>query len=245
MNQFCRHLIESVVEPKRLLGLTTIPSFISGFLKLRRLGETVRIRDIWPQLSDMVSNTPFDPHYLYQGAWLSRMLADAKPAKHCDIGSDSRLITAISAFVPIEFSDIRPLVIKLSGLETRTANACSLNWESSSCSSLSCLHVIEHIGLGRYGDPIDRNGPNKACSEFVRVLAQNGSLYLTTPIGQPRIQFNAHRVFDPRQVLELLKPLTLQSFSYVDDSGDFHTNSEVQDSVSLVYGCGMFHFSKI
>lgn len=242
MKHLCRHLIETVIEPKRLLGLAALPSFIHGFFMLRRSGETVRLRDLWPQLGDRVSHTPFDPHYLYQGAWLARKLAAQKPTRHWDIGSDSRLMAAISAFVPIVFSDIRPIKVNLSGFEPRGGDACNLDWTSGSCESLSSLHVIEHIGLGRYGDPIDRLGAARACAEFVRVLAPTGTLYLTTPVGQPRIQFNAHRIFDPNHVLTLLAPLTLQSFSFVDDQGAFHVDANINDAARLNYGCGMFEF---
>src|SRR2546430_12288402 len=41
-------------------------------------------------------------------------------------------------------------------------------------SSVSCLHVAEHIGLGRYGDAIDPLGTRKAIGELARVLAVDG-----------------------------------------------------------------------
>lgn len=244
MKQLCRHLIETLIEPKRILGLKTLPSFIHGFIKLRQAGEDVRLRDLWPQLGDCVSRTPFDPHYLYQGAWVARKLAASKPPQHWDIGSDSRLMAAISAFIPIVFSDIRLLDVSLSSLKTQRVDACNLDWPIGTCQSLSCLHVIEHIGLGRYGDPIDPLGPARACAEFVRVLAPTGRLYLTTPVGRPRIQFNAHRVFDPIQVLQLLSPLSLHSFSFVDDEGKFHANADIQEAAQLSYGCGMYEFCR-
>jgi hypothetical protein len=36
------------------------------------------------------------------------------------------------------------------------------------------MHVVEHIGLGRYGDPIDPDGDLKAISELKRVVQKRG-----------------------------------------------------------------------
>ena len=36
--------------------------------------------------------------------------------------------------------------------------------------SLSCLHAIEHFGLGRYSDPIDINGHIKGLENMISLL---------------------------------------------------------------------------
>jgi hypothetical protein len=36
------------------------------------------------------------------------------------------------------------------------------------CDSLSCLHALEHFGLGRYGDPIDPRGHEKGITRWRR-----------------------------------------------------------------------------
>ena len=61
--------------------------------------------------------------------------------------------------------------------------------------SLSCLHTIEHFGLGRYGDTIDPLGHEKGLDQLKRMVKPGGLLYLATPIGPQRIEFNAHRIF--------------------------------------------------
>ena len=35
---------------------------------------------------------------------------------------------------------------------------------------VSCLHTLEHIGLGRYGDPIDPDGRIKGLSSFASLV---------------------------------------------------------------------------
>ena len=202
------------------------------------------MRDSYPCLSDWVSSTPYDPHYFYQAAWLARRLAANIPEKHVDIGSDVRMINVLSAFVPTEYLDFRPLNVRLEGLICNAGNLTSLEKDDDSISSLSCLHVVEHVGLGRYGDPIDPDGSRKALSELQRVLSSGGRLYLSLPVGRERVCFNAHRVFDPSTITTLLSKLDLIEFSLIDDMGIFHQYQSLDAGRTQEYGCGMFVFEK-
>jgi hypothetical protein len=105
--------------------------------------------------------------------------------------------------------------------------------------------VIEHIGLGRYGEPLDPAGSRKAAAQLVRVLAPGGRLYLSLPVGRERTCFNAHRVFDPRTVVEMFAPLALEAFALVDDEGRFHQPSALEAANGLDYGCGMFELARV
>ena len=58
-----------------------------------------------------------------------------------------------SAFVPIEHYDYRPPDIRLDNLESGFADLLNLPFSDRSIASLSCMHVVEHVGLGRYGEP--------------------------------------------------------------------------------------------
>ena len=115
------------------------------------------------------------------------------------------------------------------------------NWVNS----LSCLHVIEHIGLGRYGDPIDPDGFSKAATELVRVLAPGGSLYFGTPIGKEKLYFDAHRVFSVETIMEIFQNLTLQEFSLINDKArGIIPNASFAEANDCSYGCGLFVFTK-
>ena len=120
-----------------------------------------------------------------------------------------------------------------------------LPFADGSVSSLSCLHVIEHIGLGRYGDPIDPSGCFAGLRELERVLARRGRLYLSTPVGRERVCFNAHRVFATRTILNALPGLKVVRFGLVDDQGHFGDACELSRADNLSYGCGMFVMTKI
>jgi SAM-dependent methyltransferase len=116
--------------------------------------------------------------------------------------------------------------------------------------SLSCLHAIEHFGLGRYGDPIDFEGHLKGLNSLYIILKPGGTLYLSCPIGPQRIEFNAHRVFAVKYLLSLFEgKFNLRNFSYVDDRGDLHENvamtADMLDAnFGCRYGCGIFELVK-
>ena len=119
------------------------------------------------------------------------------------------------------------------------------------CDSLSCLHALEHFGLGRYGDPIDIQGHIKGFANLVKILKPNGILYFSVPIGDERIDFNSMRVFNITTILELAKDhsLELKSFSYVNDAGNLNENITMTEELinknfDCYYGCGIFEFIK-
>ena len=88
-------------------------------------------------------------------------------------------------------------------------NKASLSNLINSYDSLSCLHTIEHFGLGRYGDPINPNGYIDGIKNMTTILKKGGKFYLSTPIGKECVEFNANRIFNPIKLLELLKESNL------------------------------------
>jgi hypothetical protein len=146
--------------------------------------------------------------------------------------------------MPIEFYDYRPAGIVLPNLKCGAADLCNLPFSDRSLPSLSCMHTIEHIGLGRYGDPLDALGDRRALSELERVVAPGGSLLVVVPTGQPRVQYNAHRIYDPQMIERALPELSLNSWSLLpdDSSGGLIENPARKLALEQRYGCGCFHF---
>jgi SAM-dependent methyltransferase len=245
----CRIVQQLVLVPYRngslLQAMRRIPSFIRQFLQYRTLsGATALWAHIRPQLFDATSVTEFDPHYFYQSAWCARHIATRKPLKHVDIASQINLIAPLSAFVEVEFIDYRPLNVMLNGLTSRAGTILALPFDSRTVKSVSCLHVIEHIGLGRYGDALDPLGSEKACKELQRILATDGDLYLTTPVGVERVEFNAHRIHAPQSIIRFFSELKLIDFSCIDDNGRYYEHAAPDQCSSYHYGLGMFHFRR-
>lgn len=203
--------------------------------------------DRWPRLSDRTQHLPFDAHYVYHTAWAARKLAETKPARHIDISSLAYFATLCSAFVPIEFYDYRPAGIVLSNLTCGAADLCALPFADKSLPSLSCMHTIEHIGLGRYGDPLCASGDQQALAELSRVLAPGGSLLVVVPVGKPRVQYNAHRIYDPSMIETDLPELQLVNWALLPDDhgGGLVENPSRVLALQQRYGCGCFHFVRI
>lgn len=201
-----------------------------------------------PCLNDATGNTFFDTHYIYHLAWAARKLKEINPSKHVDISSSLHFSTIISSYIPTEFYDYRPANIKLDNLTMNAADLVKLPFESNSIESLSCMHTVEHIGLGRYGDKLDYDGDLKAISELQRVLSKNGNLLFVVPIGKPRIVFNAHRIYGYQQILDLFDSFELCNYSLIPDNAEndgIIENATKELSDKQNYGCGCFLFKKI
>jgi len=244
MRAFLRNWLLAFLTPRPLIGIFFLPRYFSQWRRFQKLSPVARLswRSAHPCLGDWVSATPFDPHYFHQGAWLARKLKQRMPALHVDIGSSVLTMSVISAGTETVFLDYRPLQVRTANLHSVSGSITCLPFADLGISSLSCLHVIEHIGLGRYGDPIDPEGSAKAAAELIRVLAPGGRLYVSTPVGRERVCFNAHRVFHPDTVVGMFRPLFLETFSVVDDAGVLQADIPTSRAADLDYGCGLYVF---
>ena len=230
--------------PKRIIRFF---GYIGEWRKFKNKNDkrfSVNAADLYPCLKDRIIKTPFDHHYTYHPAWAARILTKTKPEFHVDISSILSFSTIVSAFVPVKFYDYRPADLKLSNLESGSEDLNKLSFESGSIPSLSCMHTIEHIGLGRYGDKIDPMGDIKSIEELKRVLQPGGDLLFVTPVGKPRIEFNAHRIYSYEQILEYFSPLVLKEFSLIPDAGGLITNADPNLVKDQNYACGCFWFKK-
>ncbi len=207
-------------------------------------GESIHVLDTFPIVTDKTNNTRIDSHYFYQDFWAAQKIIQNRATDHVDVGSNVVLVAFLSAVKGVSYVDIRPPGIELRNFGILRGDVTSLPYRNDSVKSLSCLHVAEHIGLGRYGDSLDPKGTKKAALELSRVLAEGGNLYFSLPVGKHRVCFNAHRVHPPSEILDYFSPLDLVEFSGIDDEGHFLEKANMSEFENLGYGCGLFWFTK-
>lgn len=230
----------------KIQNIPRLTKFYESYKRYKLLAncERLNILDIYPFINDNTYKTPFDAHYFYQGVWAFRKIKESGAKSHVDVGSENRWVGLLSTITTVTFIDIRPFKTDLKDLIVKKGNILNMPFEDNSVDSISCLHVAEHIGLGRYGDELDPEGTKKACRELQRILAANGNLYFSVPVGKYKTYFNAHRVHSPRIIIEYFKDLKLIELSGVTDSGQFIENIDIGVLEKSNYACGLFWFKK-
>lgn len=241
------HLLRSAVSLRHFYHFTKDLVRFRSMLRRNDRRFPMHLMDVWPCLEDRTKTTGFDRHYILHTAWAARTLRSINPDYHIDIASSLPFVSVVSAFIPVRFYDYRPAQLTLGNLECGFADLLSLPFEDNSIPSLSCMHVVEHVGLGRYGDALDPNGDLKAIAELKRVVALGGDLLFVVPIGKPRIMFNAHRVYAYRQIISSFVGFELKEFALVPDKQEdaaLMVNASEETANDQMGGCGCFWFRK-
>ncbi len=232
---------------KPFRALLEYPRYIKDLRKYAKMdgAEPMKFADTYPCLFDRTAKTRVDSHYFYQHLWAFEKIHALSPDMHVDIGSNVNFVGLLSTITEVQFVDIRPLdVSNVKNLKSIKGSILDLPYGNNSLDSISCLHVAEHIGLGRYGDPLDPLGTKKAATELSRCLAKGGNLFFSLPVGKPKLYFNAHRIHSPKQILQYFNSLKLVEFSGTDDNKKFMQNIDIDILEDAKYACGMFWFTK-
>jgi len=194
--------------------------------------------------------------YFWQDLLVAQWIYAAKPQRHVDIGSRiDGFVAHVASYREIEVFDVRPINAHVPGVVFKKANlmlplTLPSVGDGGYCDSLSCLHAIEHFGLGRYGDPVDADGHKHGIVNMARLLKPCGRLYISTPIGQERVEFNANRVFNPRTIIISAESagLKLHSLTVISTSGAVHEVHPHEDILNELaqknYNLGIFVFIK-
>lgn len=212
------------------------------------------ISDSFPCISDKNENAgTLDAHYFQQDLLVAQKIFKNSPLKHVDIGSRiDGFVAHVASFREIELLDIRKMDSNIPNVKFTQADLMdNTKIPVDYCDSISCLHALEHFGLGRYGDPIDPKGHLKGFANITKILKKGGIFYFSVPMGKQRIEFNAHRVFGLPYLLKMIENVyEIISFSYIDDSGLVHreislASEEVDKSFGCNYGCAIFELRKV
>ena len=214
--------------------------FWASYHRYARLAgpDAVSLRHLYPCLGDDTAETPVEPTYFFQDAWAFERIVEQRPVEHVDVGSHYKFVALLSKVVPVTMVDLRPLSVSLPSLRFRRGSILDLPFADGSVPSVSSLCVVEHIGLGRYGDELDPNGSSRAVVELQRIVSPEGDLYVSVPIDvSSRVHFNAHRVFAEEHFLALFDGFELRERRYI-------YGNEFGERWQPAPGTGCYHFRR-
>jgi len=247
-----------------LSSVIAIPRYLKNYVKFSlqikglpssfaRHPSAVRMGSIYPVLTDFGASAGANSgHYYHQDLYIAKKIFSKRPDVHLDIGSriDGFIAHLLAFGQRTVLGDVRPIISNDQNLSSICIDLSSQLKVpiSQKYDSISSLHVVEHVGLGRYGDRIDPAGHIKAIHNLTSLLSHNGTLYLSFPIAKySRIEFNAHRVLSLSEAKLIFDNLGLviKDFVYVDDMGnlccpDLPNGIDFSNTYGLKYGCGIW-----
>jgi SAM-dependent methyltransferase len=185
------HLLKRI--PKYLLQLRSYRK-----LEFAATGQNAKLR-LYPCLDDNSQVQSAHSYYFYQDCWAARQVFRESPEWLVDLGSTMLLVGVLSQFVKCVSVDYRPIQADLAGLHPVCGTLLNLPFLDNSIPCVTSMCVLEHVGLGRYGDPLSPLGTKQAVAEISRVVAPGGIVVYSVPAGCDLNEFNAHRRFSYAQ----------------------------------------------
>lgn len=235
-----------------------LPKFIKNYRRFRKLhlqsNKEFPIQRLSPKPADRYAAAGNVPqHYFYQDYFAAKRIYENNPEKHVDIGSRiDGFVAHVAVFRNVEVFDIRELNFEIPNVKFIKADITHEDFKLNNyCDSVSCLHAAEHFGLGRYGDPLDYYGHIKGLNNIYKLLKKGGRFYFSAPIGPQRIEYDAHRVFSVKYLLNQFRGrYGTVAFHYIDDNNYYHLNEtlyekQAADNFGCNYGCGIFELVKL
>lgn len=232
------------VDPRRgARNARELPSFLRDAKQFKEMGGS--IDQVLPHLSDTGAESGIaGGHYFWQDLIVAQRVARANPIRHVDLGSRiDGFVAHLLSFREVEVLDVREFHAEIPGLTFVRADGMTLaGVPDMSVESFSSLHALEHFGLGRYGDPLDPQGHIRGMLSAQRVLAREGVLYISFPIGPERVEFNGQRIIDPELPAKVMDGLQLVDFVAIPAVGTpIHGSAPREFRTERGY-CGLYQF---
>lgn len=174
--------------------------------------------------------------YFHQDLFVARQIFDRRPSRHIDVGSRvDGFVAHVATYRSIDVIDIRPISSTAEGINFIHGDLMKLGPEwVGVADSVSCLHALEHLGLGRYGDSLEPDGWRLGLAALTNILSPLGILYLSVPASnRQRVEFNAHRIFSVPFLADVLsQTYDVEELAFVDDRGDLHRRVSLESSAA-------------
>jgi len=240
------------IDPRKLVyALIRLPRYALDFVQFKQMYDGDL--EIKPCLHDRDNEYgDYANEYFWQDLLVARMIYENNPKVHLDIGSRvDGFISHVAVFREVEVLDIRPAKITIPNVTFRQIDVMELpNDVINRADSVSCLHALEHFGLGRYGDRLDPKGYEYGLDSISRLVRDDGVLYLSIPVGSERVEFNANWIFDPLTIVNLMRlnGCTLERVIKINNDGgrevDWRCAEELAEIALSEYQLCVFVFRK-
>tara|TARA_Y100000389_G_C17438918_1_gene507348 strand:- start:344 stop:1126 length:783 start_codon:yes stop_codon:yes gene_type:complete len=236
-----------------LKSIINLPKFFLDLYNWKKIDKNNWPIEIIPRLNDFQSDASDLGEYFFQDLFVAKKILKKNPEKHIDVGSRiDGFIAHLACFREVEVFDIRDLQLKIKNIKFSKQDITEKNHKFTNCTdSASCLHTLEHIGLGRYGDQINPDGWRIGLENLSMFLKKSGILWLSVPIGIQNIKFNSHRIFDPNTIVMEAKKyaLNLEEFYYYYPlSNEVMQSHDIQNDFIKIskqkYCLGIYNFKK-
>jgi hypothetical protein len=233
----------------KLKNIIYIPWFIKCFLKYKNFANGNQINSIFPVFGEhKEKSSAIIKHYFNQDLLVASYIYKNNPKKHVDVGSRvDGFVAHVATFRKIEVFDIRDNNFQFKNIIFKRKDISKIDKSLTNyCDSLSCLHTLEHFGLGRYGDQLDPNGHIKGFWNLIKILKTDGMLYISFPISDKNVTyFNSERSFNPKEILKWSNDLRLVKFDFIDDYEKIFLDVDLNKfRKKISYGCGIYTFKK-
>ena len=241
---------------KLICFILSTPGYLNDYYNFKKIYKG-KI-NIYPQLHDKnEEGGAAKSEYFWQDLIVARWIFKKQPRRHVDIGSRvDGFVGHVACFMDVEVFDVRPINSTIPGVKFIKADfmdpsSAPVDKINDYCDSLSCLHAVEHFGLGRYGDPLSINGLEKAIKNMSALLSDGGTFYISTPVGNERVLFNSHWIFSPKTILNECKKNNLQISKFFIFNKDnqlkqiYISEPEIEKLSSEDYNLGIFIFIKV
>lgn len=238
---------KGLTDPVRLIRLLAyLPRFVREYAQFRRAGNEL-IRAIFPVAYRFNSGVNFE--YWHQDIFIADRIIQSHKADaervHLDIGSrvEGFLLALCAGGVDPVFGDINipnHLNVKTAEVDLQTLAPKSL----FQYDSVSCLHVIEHIGLGKYGDKIEFEGHLRSIERLKEACRPGCDVYISFPIARKHgVYFNSGRKLNGVEMLQFIKNCGFEVVRMGLVSGrigDFIDDCTIDDLRAETEGCAVF-----
>ena len=240
------------IDPRKMLrSLRGVPRYARDYFRFRSVyGGRL---ELLPCLHDWYAEGGATKlEYFWQDLLVARKIFAARPQRHVDIGSRvDGFVAHVASFRELEVFDVRPISTQIPGVTFKQADFMQPAADMKDyCDSLSCLHALEHFGLGRYGDPIDPGGFERGFANMANLLRHGGVFYLSVPIGSSRVEFNGQRVLDPQAIIRLALEHSLapRELTLIREGGKLETlapdKARLAELAQQRYALGLFTLIK-